>query len=240
MQHAQNRWPFGRGAQRSATDFAPPLSAVHPARVTEATCRRTYDHRLRELAYHAGAPGVAQRLGVPRSTAKSWMRRGMPDVVTLDVFDSDASELLAQAVRLENRVRRLLAIVRLLFSVIRISGVRLDGDRVPHADDKTKLLGAIEHARTSLKLTVVLRLIGLSPSRHHAWTKRQKECALDDRYFGSGDPIAARLAQHRVEARQARLAANRILDCAQCRTDGLRPSAIFDVVHLHPHKSQIS
>jgi len=85
--------------------------------VTEAACRRTYDHRLRELAYHAGDPGVAQRLGVPRSTARSWIRRGMPDAVTLDVFDADASELHAQVVRLENRVRMLLAIVRLLFSV---------------------------------------------------------------------------------------------------------------------------
>ena len=119
MQHAQNRWPFDCGAQRSSTDFAPPMSAVHPARVTENTCRRTYDHRLRELAYHAGDPGVAQRLGVPRSTARSWMRRGMPEVVTLDVLDSDAGELRAQIVRLENRVRMLLAIVRLLFCVFR-------------------------------------------------------------------------------------------------------------------------
>jgi transposase InsO family protein len=105
----------------------------------------------------------------------------MPDVVTLDVLDTDAGELRAQIVRLENRVRMLLAVVRLLFCVFRISGLRLDGDRVPSGEGKTKLLGAIEHARTSLKLTVVLRLIGLSPSRHHAWTKRQKECALDDR-----------------------------------------------------------
>ena len=113
MQHAQNRWHLDGGEHLPLTDFAPRVPAVHPAPVPETACRRTYDHRLRELAYHAGAPGVAQRLGVPRSTAKSWMRRGMPDVVTLDVFDSDASELLAQAVRLENRVRRLLAIVRL-------------------------------------------------------------------------------------------------------------------------------
>ena len=155
----------GVGATRPTTGFAPPLSAVHPARVPETACRRTYDHRLRELSYHAGDPSVAQRLGVPRSTARSWMRRGMPDVVTLDVLDSDAGELRAQVVRLDNRVRMLLAIVRLLFCVLRISGVRLDGDRVPSGDGKTKLLGAIEQARTSLKLTVVLRLIGLSSSR---------------------------------------------------------------------------
>ena len=39
---------------------------------------RPYGHRLRELAYHAGDPGVARRLGVPRVTARSWMRRGAP------------------------------------------------------------------------------------------------------------------------------------------------------------------
>src|ERR1039457_3397621 len=143
MQHAQNRWPLDGGEHRPLTDFASPLSAVHPARVTETTCRRTYDHRLRELAYHAGDPGVAQRMGVPRSTARSWMRRGMPEVVTLDVLDSDAGELRAQIVLLENRVRMLLAVVRLLFCVFRISGVRLDGDRVPSGEGKTKLLGAI-------------------------------------------------------------------------------------------------
>jgi hypothetical protein len=105
----------------------------------------------------------------------------MPDVVTLDVLDSDAGELRAQLVRLENRVRMLLAIVGLLFCVLRISGVRLNGARVLSGDGKTKLLGAIAHARSSIKLTVVLRLIGLSPSRHYAWTKRQEECSLDDR-----------------------------------------------------------
>jgi len=48
----------------------------------------------------------------------------MPEVVTLDVLDSDARELRAQLVRLENRVRMLLAVVRLLFCVFRISGAR--------------------------------------------------------------------------------------------------------------------
>jgi len=66
----------GLGAPRPTTDFAPPLSAVHPALVPETACRRTYDHRVRELAYHAGDPGVAQRLGVPLSTARSWDTAG--------------------------------------------------------------------------------------------------------------------------------------------------------------------
>jgi len=38
------------------------------------------------------------------------------------------------------------------------------------------------------------------------------------------------------------LAANRMVACAQCKTDGPRPesSAISDVVHLHTQKSQMS
>src|SRR5450631_465358 len=75
MQHAQNRWHLDGGEHRPWTDFAPPVPAVHPAPVPETACRRTYDHRLRELAYHAGDPGVAQRLGVPRSTARPFSLR---------------------------------------------------------------------------------------------------------------------------------------------------------------------
>jgi hypothetical protein len=63
----------------------------HPSRMHLSGCRRTYDHRLRELAYHAGDPGIAQQLGVPRSTARSWIGRGMPDVVSLEVADKDAA-----------------------------------------------------------------------------------------------------------------------------------------------------
>jgi putative transposase len=64
----------------------------------------------------------------------------------------------------------------------------------------------------------------------------------DEVYFGTGDQVAAQLAQRRTAATQARLAANRMVACAQCQTDGLRPesSVISDVVHLHPQKSQMS
>ena len=64
----------------------------------------------------------------------------------------------------------------------------------------------------------------------------------DEVYFGTGNQVPAQRAQRRTDARQARLAANRALACVQCQTDGPLPevSAIFDVVHLHPQKSQMS
>ena len=43
----------------------------------------------------------------------------------------------------------MLAIVRLLFCVLRTSGVRMDRDRVPSGEGKNKLLGAIAFAGTA-------------------------------------------------------------------------------------------
>ena len=63
MQHTQNRWHLDGGEHRPLTDFAPPVPAIHPAPVPETACRRTYDHRLRELAYHAGDPGCCPTPG---------------------------------------------------------------------------------------------------------------------------------------------------------------------------------
>jgi hypothetical protein len=60
--------------------------------------------------------------------------------------------------------------------------------------------------------------------------------------FGTGDYIAAQLAQRRAEANQARLAASRMVACALYPIDGPRPesSAISDVVHLHLQAPQMS
>ena len=99
----------------------------------------------------------------------------------MDILEREPTELRAQVVLLEQHVRLLLGIVRLLFTVLRIFDVRLDDQRVPSGEAESNLLAAIEHARASIKLSVILRVIHLSPSRYHAWANRKKACALDDR-----------------------------------------------------------
>ena len=95
-------------------------------------CQRSaYDHRLRELVCRTRDLGLAARLGVPRSTAKSWLRRGPREVVTAETLDLPAHELRARVLRLEHRNEVLLAILRLLLVIVRMSGARLDGERVP-------------------------------------------------------------------------------------------------------------
>ena len=55
-----------------------------------ATSRRPqqrYDHRLRDLVYNTGDVTIATDLGVPRSTARGWLRKAPAVVVSLDVTD---------------------------------------------------------------------------------------------------------------------------------------------------------
>src|SRR3954471_12427978 len=57
--------------------------------------RRKYDHRALELVYDSGSMKVAEELGMPRSTARSLWRRGLREVVTLDLVTKREKELLA-------------------------------------------------------------------------------------------------------------------------------------------------
>jgi len=47
----------------------------------------------------------AERLGVPRPTARSWLRRGVREVVSADVLDDDAGQLRVRVLRLQRRAK---------------------------------------------------------------------------------------------------------------------------------------
>ncbi len=61
-----------------------------------AACRRAYDHRMRDLVCEESDPGLFRHLGVPRSTAVSWIRRGLRPVVSADVLAMDGAQLQAE------------------------------------------------------------------------------------------------------------------------------------------------
>lgn len=56
----------------------------------------------------------------------------------------------------------------------------LCNQRVPEGRSKSRILRSIEQATGLLKFRTALALIGLSPSRFHAWTRAAKGCDLDD------------------------------------------------------------
>jgi hypothetical protein len=74
--------------------------------------QRSYDHRLIRLVQQTGDATIATRIGVPRSTVAGWLRRSGPDVVSAQTLDESAVELCARVARLERRVLRLAAMLR--------------------------------------------------------------------------------------------------------------------------------
>ena len=145
------------------------------------SARRTYDHRLRDLVCASGDPGLFSDLGILRSTVRSWLRRGSRAVVSSPMLDDDQQQLQLEVLELRRRVGILTALVRLLMLVVRLSGFRLDGQRVPPGHEKSRVLEAIESSRKVLPLRIVLRVLGLSASRYHAWRGLEQTCLLDDR-----------------------------------------------------------
>ena len=99
-----------------------------------STCsRRTYDHRIKQQIAKAGNPELFPEFEIPRSTVRSWIRRGMGSVVSLDPDLGAEGELRARVVVLERRTAVLITVVRLLLALLRTSGFKLESCRVPDA-----------------------------------------------------------------------------------------------------------
>jgi len=100
--------------------------------------------------------------------------------VTAETLNIDATQLQHEVLRLQTRIRKLIALLQLLLVVLKISRFSLNQTRLPDGNDKRSLLRVIDRSRSALPLRSVLRVLRLSPSRYHHW-KREEQCALDDR-----------------------------------------------------------
>jgi len=148
--------------------------------VTTTRTQKRYDHRLRELVRKTQDVSGAVQYGVPRSTARSWLTAPSVQVVTADPLNMDAVQLQQEVLRLRTRTQELIALLRVLLVVLKISRFALDQTRLSDGKDKRSLLRVIDRSRSALPLRSVLRIIRLSPSRYHHWNRAQ-QCPLDDR-----------------------------------------------------------
>ena len=147
---------------------------------TTARPQQRYDHRLRHLVQRTGDVTVATDLGVPRSTARGWLRAAPTVVVCLDVAELTEPELRQEVLQLRRRVQKLTALLRLALAPLRTSEFRLTGERLPDGRAKMRILRGADRAREYFPLRAVLRFLRVSPSRFQAWRRRQRACALDD------------------------------------------------------------
>jgi transposase InsO family protein len=142
--------------------------------------RQTYDYRIQEAICETGDRDLFPELNIPRSTIRSWIHRGAPDVISCDHAAHDRAELTAEIERFRRRAALLGAVVGLLIALLRVSKIRLDYERLPEGDAKKILLRSIERARKILPLSAALRITRLSASRYHGWCLTEAGCDLDD------------------------------------------------------------
>ena len=145
-----------------------------------AQSRWTYDHRIREAVLESGNRDLFPELEIPQSTIRSWIHRGLPDVVTSEWVTSDRAALLSEIHALRQRTALLAGVVGLLAAMLRASRSRIDYERHADGESKAALLRAIERASTVLPLRSALRIARLSPSRYHSWRQLEAGCELED------------------------------------------------------------
>ena len=107
---------------------------------TTARTQQRYDHRLRHLVHGTGDVTVATDLGVPRSTARGWLGAAPTVVVCLDSGDLTEPELRQEILKLRRCVQKLTALLRLALALLRTSGFRLTGERLPDGRAKIQIL----------------------------------------------------------------------------------------------------
>ena len=141
--------------------------------------QRVYDHRLVALVQQTRDPSIARARSVPRSTVAGWLRRAVRPVTAADEEAETAAALRCRIQVFEQRIRRLRAVLRVLFVLFRILTPDLSHLRVPAAE-KSRLLRAVERTRDVLGLRRILVLFGLSAARLHSWRVASRACQLDD------------------------------------------------------------
>ena len=119
--------------------------------------QQKYDHRLRQIVFSTGNIRVALDRGVPRSTARGWLRSTPRAVVSAEGLDWSIEELQSEVLVLRRRNKELLALLRLFVVVLRVSGFSLGRSRLPGGSNKRAVLRAVECALTAFPISVMVQ-----------------------------------------------------------------------------------
>ena len=114
---------------------------------TATRTQKIYDHRLKKLVRSTQDINCAVRRGVPRSTARGWLRTQTTEVISIDVVQLDAISLQKEVLQLRARLQKLNALLRVMIAVLKLSGYSLNHERVPDGKQKRHLLRAIDRSR---------------------------------------------------------------------------------------------
>jgi hypothetical protein len=180
-----------------------------------------YDHRLVQLVQRTSDITQATGCGVPPSTARGWLSRESIQVVTHPAFDPAEYDLRVRLLRLESRLARLNALLRIVLSLLRM--LRPDFTCISFSNSLIEAWWrSLEHNWLflhPLDTTATVRREGAFYVEEHNTTLPHaafRGQTPDEVYFGKGDEIPDRLAEARAEARERRMEANRARQCTVC------------------------
>lgn len=139
-----------------------------------------YDHRIKQMIVNTGNPDLFVHLSIPRSTALTWIRKGVRQVITFDELDEGKESLIKENAELKHQLEKQIVRNHLVIFIFRIFGLQIQYKRLPQEEFKETLLEKIKLASQLLPLKECLDAIGLTAARYHNWIKRQVKCLLDD------------------------------------------------------------
>ncbi len=90
--------------------------------------------------------------------------------MSLEIHNTDVTELQREVVQLRHRHAKLIALLRLIMTMLKVARFSLTCVRGPEERDKNLMLRAIDQARIHFPLRMVLRIIGLTHGRYYAWS----------------------------------------------------------------------
>jgi putative transposase len=130
--------------------------------------------------------------------------------VSLDVADLAEPDLRKEILKLQRRIEKLAALLRLALALLQASRFTLSRERLPGENDKLRILRAVDQARACLPLRTVLRFLKMSPSRFQAWRRRQSVCALED------ESSCPRTSPHRLTVSEIQAIGNMVTSPEYC------------------------
>jgi len=139
-----------------------------------------YDHRLKDMVALSGDIERFARFGIPKSTLRQWLKRGVQNVVSIPELELASSDLVLENLELKHKIESLVAKQDLVSKTLLIFGFQMQYKRLPAKTSKEEIIAAIKSAASIISLTACLDAIGLSAQRYHAWIKRQVTCLLQD------------------------------------------------------------
>ena len=107
---------------------------------------RVYDHRIKQAIARTKNPNLFPELNIPRSSAMTWIRDGVRDVVTNAELDMDRVDLLQKNASLERALLAQTAKGELVAFTFRVFGLQIQYHRLPDAKTKTIVLDQIQKA----------------------------------------------------------------------------------------------